>query len=180
MKKFLSFCSIVFIFSAVPCLADLYNCKGTWTNKPCDGSNKIPEKKETPDNKDKSKKESILHDLRMLVIKAKREHDIRYNIEVIEDLCKNSNLEDCDKSVKTAQKELQTQVTDADEAKERNALIREANKLKKERNRIEENKPPVIIQQNTVIVPRRPLWQNDRFRDASNNGQNSSLRIDVR
>ena len=180
MKKLLNICSFIFIFSAADSFADLYNCNGTWTNRPCNSSSKIPEKEDTPKNKDKSKKESILHDLRMLVIKAKREHDIRYNIDVIEDLCKTSNLEECDKSVKTAQKELQAQVTDADEAKERNALIREANKLKKERNKIEENKPPVIIQQNTVIVPRRPLWQNDRFRDASNNGQNSSLRIDVR
>jgi hypothetical protein len=187
MKKFVKFCEFLLILSllfstAAPSLAQLHECKGTWTNKPCGELNKTTEKTSFKDP-DQSKKDTLVHDLRMLAIKAKREHDIRYDLTVTEENCKKFNLEQCDLAVKSTQKDLQKLITEAQDVKasqERNELIKQANKIRQERNEIEASKPSVVIQQNTILVPRRrPGWRRT-FKGASSSDQSSSLPTDVK
>lgn len=208
MKKFAILFSLHFIFISV-CYADLNNCNGTWTNKPCDGLSRVPEeKKENTSDPDKSKKESLLHDLRMLSLESRRDYEIRYDISLTERTCKYTDLVECDKAIKAAQRDLQELKTKAQlikTKKERNELIKESNLLKKERNEIEAKKPGVLIQQNTILIPPRrpPIWRdsppliNNRspvknnlikdilikdtvIKDAASSDQSSSLPTNVR
>lgn len=177
MNKFATYLSLACVV-ATPCHAELVNCNGTWTDRPCAELNKPQEaKKGKIIDPDKAKKESLLHDLRMLTIESKRDYDIRYDISVTEATCKNSSLAECDKTIKNAQKdleELRIRAQLVKTKKEKNELIKESNKLRKERNEIEAKKPAVVIQQNTILVPPRrpPVWKDSN--------RNSSLPIDVK
>ncbi len=145
---------IIFILISFNAFAQnsFQNCNGIMTNKPCDEIGKkttVATKKTKLNYVDNSKKESLLHDLRMLNIKAKRNHDINYNIELIEQECKNDSLTDCDKKVKSANKELKEIIS-----QERITELKEE-ELSKKSEKEDSNKTTVVIQNNNVIIPSR-------------------------
>lgn len=86
--------------------AELSNCNGVWTNEPCDGkaSSKLEEKDFTPQDPQKrlqSKKQQILHDLRMKELNAERAYKVDVAIDAAETSCNNpaTTLEDCQEKV---------------------------------------------------------------------------------
>ena len=135
--------------------AEIYNCDGKWTNKPCDGSvsESIKEKttdKAKADRKILSAKKSLLHELRMEAISAKRKYDVNVDLKKVEELClkTETSVESCKKEIaatedRITQKSSEKALVKAQE--ERNRLQEEANKLQKEKN-----------EQESVVVVERP------------------------
>ncbi len=71
--------AIFLMFLLIPFLAkaEVYNCEGTWTNKPCSGKvDAVLEEARPKENADAdptlSQKRSMLHELKMKALEAKR------------------------------------------------------------------------------------------------------------
>ncbi len=146
----LLFCSIAH--------AEFQNCGGIVTNKACSDLNKknnsTNQKMESKTNsnetnpKKNSKKDSLIHELKMLTIKAKRKYELSYDTEILEQECKSNSLAQCDKIVKEANKELHGMINSAKITKLKEAELKNVSKDK------DKNKTTVVIQNNNVIIPR--------------------------
>ncbi len=147
--------------------AELYECDGKWTNKPCNGdvTRSIEESGSAAPADEATKalreKTSLLHDLRMKEIKAREQYDIQYDISSVEKFClsQESSIEDCSKRIESARTALDKRIaTEGSLAAQRraNQLQDEANKLQEQRNTIEAEKPNVAIVENRriIVVPR--------------------------
>ena len=178
MKKFVIISSLIFIslISTLPALAELKNCSGVLTNKACEEVNKKPtitKLSTTLNTKSRLKKDSLLHELRMLSIKAKREYKIDYDLDAIEEECQEINPKQCEKEVKSSTKELTQMINQAKLVKlkeDQNKLIKESNLLKKDRNQT-----TVIIQNNNVIIPKIPRRKTLRRNQTSSLPKDAQL-----
>ena len=96
--------SALFLALALPAVAgaDIYNCNGEWTNKPCrgkptqvikpgDSASRVLKPEEV---REQSEKRSIFHELNMRNITARRELNVRVDITNVERTC----LHEADKS----------------------------------------------------------------------------------
>lgn len=169
MRTFACIAAGGMILIAIPVSAEVYECDGKWTNKPCQGSitRSLEESGSTvavdPAVKLVREKTSLLHDVRMKVIGARNDFDLRYDIEPVETFClkTNSTLEQCREKITKAEEDLERRLANVSAAAAQRRAIElqeEANRIQQERNRIEEKRPTVTIieEQPLIIVPRRP------------------------
>lgn len=150
-----------------PAFAEVFECEGKWTNKPCSGKvtrsieeagSSTPVDEGTKLLRDKT---GLLHEVRMKALSAKENFDIRYELGAVENFCLKtaSTLDECDKKVKEADSELDKKISAASTlaSQKRNIeLQEEANRLQQERNKIEQEKATVVVQerQPLIIIPR--------------------------
>lgn len=125
---------------AFPVKAEIHECNGTWTNKPCeDAASKsmaeVPprEHKEDP----LAKRRVWLQDLRTQYYKARRDHGILVNIQSVEDMCLDVKFsaETCSQLIGAKEKDLNELILKSKEVKAKEA-----------RNKIEAEKQPDTIQ----------------------------------
>jgi hypothetical protein len=143
--------------------AEIFDCQGRWTNRPCDSE---PEKvlKETASKSqdakdlDRSEKESLLHELKMQAIEARRKYNARFDVTAVEKIClkPQTSLRDCKQQVDTLSDRIQERTKTAAliDAQEKEIALKEKD-LELKRKEQEDNKTVVIIEDRTVIVPRR-------------------------
>ncbi|MFN8390384.1 MAG: hypothetical protein U0136_08855 [Bdellovibrionota bacterium] len=155
-------------------LADVYQCDGKWTNKPCSGNvTQTINETHSPSVSDPvpSQNRSLFHELTMKSIKAREEYDVKVDLSSAEKIClqQTASLEDCKKALDAVETALDQKVASASaaaEQKKANALQQEANRIQEERNKIEENKPNVTVVERrpVIVVPRdRPIYGHDHY-----------------
>jgi len=171
MKKLAIIFSLFICHSAN---AEFQTCSGVLTNKPCSELTKktksLSKGASQISSKEDSKKESLIHELNMLSIKAKREYKLDYDIEILKQECKNSSLIECDKVVKEANKELQEMINS-----EKIIKLKKAQLDNKPKN---ENKTTIVIQNNNLIVPQRFSIQKRPIKKISPKKNFRSLKSD--
>lgn len=93
--------------------AEITNCDGVWTTEPCHGKvqDKIEEKEFVPpadELRDRSARESLVHDLTMAELSIQEEFGEKVLIDDVTRLCEDSqkSLEDCEKAVHERQTEI--------------------------------------------------------------------------
>lgn len=142
--------------------AQLYECAGLWSNKPCeDGAE--PALKETearersPEQINQGVKDSLVHDLTMRNIRAKREFDVDVNIDAAVEECKktSTSLSACREAVD----ELDDKMVSRIETIEARRAEQQANRLREESNQIQQQS-----QQVTIIDNRSSWWRYPRRR----------------
>ncbi len=138
--------------------AQLFECEGKWTNKPCNGKveKELSVKEEKTgivgisSNPDRAKKSSLYHELMMKSVKAKNDFQIETNLDQAEDKCLKGDytLEECQTQIDSYNKELDSKIHKAEILK----LKKEEVQLQKERNK--------IAQENntTTVIERRPVY----------------------
>ena len=135
----------------------IYNCDGAWTNKPCASPAQVlTEEKRTrdPQQKLKSDKNSLLHELRQKAAKAKKIYGAEFDLAQVEDFCarEEATLADCRSRVETMNARIDKRVGEL-------ALARGAEPPRgdwQSDDHVEVNQPNVVINQGDVIVvPRR-------------------------
>ena len=128
---------------------------------PCSGEVKAVleevSKPAAPAGPDLSAKKSLLHELSMKEIEARRDYGVRVDIAAVEQLCLSeaATLAECRKEAEAAEDRIDKKAREAalvkvqekeNQLKEQeNKLKEEANKLKKERNDIEAGNPDLVI-----------------------------------
>lgn len=124
------------LFVSRAAFADIYNCNGTWTNKPCGGSPEktLPEIERPVDLGAEAlkKKELLVGNLRLDVDGAGRDYGIGLDISGIEEACrsKDTTYEDCMNLVNNAGDRLSERVNEAKMVKEQektNKLLQDGN-----------------------------------------------------
>lgn len=138
--------------------AQVYQCDGIWTNRPC-GEPAIHTS--TPaggaastdgSRKDASLKRTLVHNLSTANFNAKRLHKVSIETAGIENFCSNeaTSLDDCEKRVIEAEDRLASRVKDSQsiQAQER------ANEIEAQKVRLQElerSRDVVIIQNNLAV-----------------------------
>ncbi len=158
--------SVLFVAMMSPptAAAQLYECDGTWTNKPCKGTvaETLDAATGAPSNDPgRGEKRSLLHDFTMKTIKAREDYGIRVDLSPAEKACVKDPVpvEDCRRTISVMQEQLDQDVQAASVIKARekaNKLQEESNKLQRERNEIEASKPDVVVVEKRplIVVPR--------------------------
>lgn len=165
-------------------LAEVYECDGKWTNKPCTGSisRSIEETGSAapadPAVKLVREKTSALHELRMRTVRLREEINLSFDISGVEDFClkEPSSLEECRQKIAESQKTLDERsvAASAVSAQQRSIKLQEeANSIQRERNRIEAEKP------NVAVVEERPIYVIPRDRDHHGHHDHSETNIQV-
>lgn len=96
--------------------AQLVECNGLWTNKPCEekGASTLPESnyKTTPPEPVQSKKQYLLHELTMASINAKNEHDVIVDVEPTKTSCMRveTSLDSCRESIQAVRDKIDERV----------------------------------------------------------------------
>lgn len=148
-------------------LADVYNCNGRWTDKPCapgEVSHVIKtEVRRSPnaatEAEDKQRRFTVFHELNMKSAEALRNYGIRFATIEIGKLCmkKETEFEDCKKAADAERDRLERLMHDAQVL----AVQREANEIERKRLAVEEKKAEAPT---TVIIERRDTRSyRDRF-----------------
>jgi hypothetical protein len=124
--------------------AELVECNGTWTNKPCDKATGAPLEEKpvrelTQAEKEMNSKKLWLHDLEMQVIQVRRETGINIKFSTTQDVClrTESSLSDCQRAISETQSALV------------NALMA---KISSGNNRDERDQSAGVQQNSTVVV----------------------------
>jgi hypothetical protein len=187
------FCICLFCLFSLPAQAQVYNCDGRWTNKPCAGNIAGVIKEEPAVSKvpsaaaELSEKKSILHELNMRAIDVKRKYALRYDVGEVEKLCyqEGTSLVECRAVAARMTDRIDRKVADLTlvEAQERaNRLQEEANKLRQERNEIEANKPDVVVIEEDEHIYRRrhqhpPVYEPGPFKGFSSPGASVNVSV---
>jgi len=165
----LGFFLISFLFQAST-FAEIYNCNGTWTNKPCEGevSKTLPEIDRTPDLQAEAtrKKMELVGALELRVQSARRSHGVELDISGIAETCRaeNSSYEECMTLVNNADDRLEARLHQAKLLKEQektNKLISESKKEKEDA--AVSNQAISINQDNSVVVVENDFRRGPRF-----------------
>lgn len=108
-------CLLFSVTVPVPAPAQIFECDGQWTNKPCGGSvtkqlNEHPTQVQSPEETERSRRKLWLHELDMLSLKAKQKYGVVPVLSPIQDLCleEYSTSEECRKAIADKERELQT------------------------------------------------------------------------
>ncbi len=145
--------------------AELHQCDGTWTNKPCEG--KIAEsiketsgRVRTAEEVELSQKELWLHDLEMGRLKARKEFGVKVSTLEAQTICneKTTSLIDCRKAISAREDEIEKGVQAEKDRILKRKEIEERNKAElaaREANKV------VVIQNNVEVRPRRHRDWND-------------------
>lgn len=166
MNKFIATVIVTFIFPLLA-RAELYNCDGKWTNKPCVGKagTTIAEKplnKELSANPDLAKKKSIFHELNMKNITAKKNLNIKFSIAEIEEIClaRTTSLDLCKIEAEKAERKLDEKIVIAEKLNlEKQALKAQQDQLALEKEKLaeqRENAVEVNVVTTNIIRPRHP------------------------
>lgn len=155
----MSLCAVLAGLAALmPCgaSAQISKCDGTWTNETCEGEvqasfKEVPASEPDPAARELSRRRIWLHDLEMLRLKAKREHDITVSTKPVEDICLTlkTPARECSNAIAAKETEINQLVT------ERARLA-----LERERQEAQPSEGPttvnVINQREVIFVrPRR-------------------------
>ncbi len=113
-------------------MAEIYNCNGTWSNKPCPEGGalesivEIKRAPQTPEEISASQKKMIVHDLQTLKFNAERETGLMFVISDILAICnsQDATLEDCTEKANQKVDSITKSLTDV-------KISRENNKTKK-------------------------------------------------
>lgn len=139
-------------FSPLTVEAQLVECDGVWTNRACDSSieKSLTESPSQPVNLEKSKRDSLLHDLTMQQIKAKRDHDLDISLEYVKAFCamENTSYLDCSKEVAEQSSRIARHV-------ERRMAAEQKVQKEPPEKLIQENPPSTVININRTFIPRR-------------------------
>ena len=121
--------------------AEVHNCDGRWTNKPCAGKVEevLPEYKQPEGSAGDpalSQKRTIFHDLTMKAIEAKHRYDLRFDLGGVREGCfkETASLSDCRKLVNVMAERIDRSVA------EKAALLakEKANELQEEQNKLQQ------------------------------------------
>jgi hypothetical protein len=134
-----------FILVIIPfhlALADIYDCNGVLTNKPCDaGKLMVTEKPyQTPDPQmlEERKRQVWLQNLETARLKAKSDFDLSINIDLVRDVCKTEPIAVCRDAIEKKEREI-------------NELL--LNKLSiEEKKKLEEDRPKTVDNSNKTAV----------------------------
>ena len=139
MKRFLTAIFLSVSMSAPVASGELYDCDGTWTNKPCAGSpaRVLPESEATIDLDGEAlkKKRDLVSGLRNRADSASFNWKVTLDLTGIAESCtyENTTYEDCLNLVNNADDRLQTRINEAKQIREQertNRLLEESNRLK--------------------------------------------------
>jgi len=129
---------------------NVVNCNGRWTNQPCDGGGGVPANTPTkasvlsPDEaRARSLKETLLHNLTMKNLEAKRKFDTDIDLTYSRDLCFNQG-----KSLEQCRDELEKMEAKLD----RKINLAAALKREEEKKKTPETVKETTTQQTTIIV----------------------------
>jgi hypothetical protein len=104
--------AVVIALGVLPaiCSAQILNCDGVITNKPCQGGQAVFEEKPyqapSPQELEQQKRESWVRDLETARLKVKREHGLDVDVTLTIDLCRTGSLEDCRKAIQQKEHEI--------------------------------------------------------------------------
>lgn len=165
MYRALPFIFLIFTPAAA---ADVVLCNGRWTNRPCEDPQKVleeappaPPSSSNPGTPEVSAKRSLLHDIRMKALNARRKYDLRFELGSLEHFCLEtpSTKEQCAEKIAEVESKLDEKIVTAASLKQEEEKLRlqqEANRLQEERNRIEAERSTVTVVQPRVISPTTP------------------------
>lgn len=96
--------------------AQIYNCDGKWTNKPCSGEvegsfDEVVREPVSETELLQRQKLSMLHDLRMDAIEAERNYDIEVDLTQAERICseRETGEEECRESIESVRRQINEQ-----------------------------------------------------------------------
>lgn len=143
-------------FSILTASAEIAECNGVLTNRPCEGGK--PQNVRSPEPKVSDpgigRKRSLLHEFTMKTIKAKEEFGIRSELKELEDFCVKtpSSIEDCQKKLEIAENELEKKrVRESKIVEEQRKIKKEEEEAKIAKTKAEANASQVTVIQNTFI-----------------------------
>jgi hypothetical protein len=152
------------------CSTPIHNCNGRYTTRPCDGVEKpaCPDGTGTaaPHDPTAAVRKSLLHELTMKMIDAKRRYGIKVDLTAAQAACENRAAEQkgalaaCRAAVDEAELKLRDELSVAVQEQNQERALElqeEENRLRAERNQIEAEKPNVVI----VERPRRRRFIRD-------------------
>ena len=148
--------ALLFFLLPTAAHAELYKCNGTWTNEPCQGEvqNTLQSapKRTAPTDPDRSQKDSLLHNLRMMQLKARRNYDVEYDISAVEDFCRKPAVTaaDCQEKTEHAEDRIGKRVTTVASLKEE-----EAKEEEKEVRREGDENEVTVVENNNYYRRRR-------------------------
>lgn len=133
--------------------AEIYHCDGVWTNKACPGKSSAvmeesPIRTVDPKSTDLKKRNSWMHDLDMLRLKAKTEFEIEVRVDGVRDLCsqEETSLIDCNKIISEKEFEINQLILEARKSKNLSAKGETDSKI--------ENNTTVVQKESLVVVGR--------------------------
>lgn len=137
-----------FFLITQPALAELSFCEGVWTNQSCENGEEkslteTTRKPQSPEQKTDSLKKSILHEMTMDRVEARRKYGVLVSGQSAELVCQDSksSAKECQDAASQYNTRLQQSVSNALKAKEL-----EAKKLKTEKEEAkQENNSTVVI-----------------------------------
>jgi len=157
-----SFCLLLLLVLSEPALAELSFCKGVWTNQSCQNGqekslDETARRPQSPEQKKNSLKKSILHEMTMDRVEARRKYAVMVSGQSAETICQDeqSSVDDCEKAASKYSTRLQQSIANALRAKEL-----EEKKEKKEETAEENNSTVVIIRPER----RRPVDSDYQYR----------------
>ena len=167
MKRIAALLSILL---TSPAVAEVFECNGTWTTKPCASPQCAtppcvavtaapPLTTAQPEDPDRSQKSSMFHELTMKSIRAREQYNVKVELALAERACvrDRQSLESCAAAIKAAEEELDRKIVVAEQLKTQQQAVKaqeDANKLQAERNEIERSKPTVAVVRRPVIIIR--------------------------
>ena len=175
MIRLLSLSATILLFLPAGAAAELTNCDGVWTDRPC-SQGVLQRRTDVPDaaaptastdsketQRALSQKRSLLHDVTMKSIRAKDQYNLTFSLTGLEQDClkPETAVADCEKKTDEMHEKIDKRVTEAAAVAEQaksNKLREEANRLTQERNEIETNKPVVVVTETR----RYPYYRDPR------------------
>lgn len=134
--------------------AEIYKCNGTWTNHPCsEGSQAVFPEKVTagnPSSEALSEKKSIVHELVMKQIDARRNFGVKVDVAHIEKFCldPSSPVKDCLELVEAMDDKIDKRVNEAKEERRQERL---------DRNQAPDSNPSTVIAIVQAVATPTPL-----------------------
>lgn len=161
--------------------AEMVLCDGIWTNSSCEG---ISQKKVGATEaiteeqkalvKTRSKKRSLLHQITMSSIDARRQYGVDLSLDSAQETCRedSTTIEKCREVTEGFSEKLNVRIDQA-------VKIAQAKREEEEKSR-----PPVVAQQTTIIIEDRPNYITDyrrrrhpRRRDYRGHGSGHSSHV---
>ena len=173
-------------------IAQLQNCAGVWSNKPCDkvSTDRVSQYKSTQDDSlgysldaasgseddpNLSKKQSLVHRLFKEASEARRKYGIQTDLSLVRSICleRPTDLQTCNRAISEESDRLHERVHQVEEL----ALKKKELELK-EKKQEQENTTNVIVDNRTQIYNiRRPHHPRDPRREPSHSGASVEIRV---
>lgn len=111
MRWFLHLSLLVFALSLPgAATAQIVNCNGVLTNKPCPGGTPLLDEKPyqapSPQDLERQKKSYLIHDLEMASIQLRNEYQVNVDVSSTQQLCRISSLAECSQAVQRKLQEI--------------------------------------------------------------------------